>query len=63
MYGLRAESLKKTLLRDISRKLTVKSRQNPFLYGRGTRNDESYIVNEKLLIRKERRRNKCRSGQ
>jgi len=52
-----------TLLRVISRKLTVKSRQNPFFYGRGTRNDKSYIVNEKLLMRKKRRRNKRRSGQ
>ena len=53
----------RTLLRVISRKLTVKSRQNPFFYGRGTRNDQSYIADEKLLIRKERRRNKRRSGQ
>ena len=47
MYCLRAESLQKTLLRVISRKLTVKSRQNPFFYGRGTRNDQSYIADEK----------------
>ena len=39
MYGLRAQSLKKTLL-GVSRKLTVKSRQNPVVYGRGTRSDE-----------------------
>ena len=42
-----------------SRKLTVTSRQNLFVYGRRTR---SCIIDEKLLIRKERRKNKGRSG-
>ena len=47
-----------SLLRVISRKLTVTSRQNPFVCGRRTR---SCIVVEKLLIRKEQRRNKRKS--
>ena len=51
-----------TLLRFINRKLTVKSRQNPFVCGRGTRSNESYIVDEKLLTRKAWRGNKRRSG-
>ena len=51
-----------TLLRFVNRKLTVKSRQNPFVYGRGTRSDKSYIVDEKLLTRKAWRGNKRRSG-
>ena len=48
--------------RVIRRKLTVTSRQNPFVYARRTRSGESCIVDEKLLIRKERRGNKCSSG-
>ena len=52
----------KSLLRIISIKLTVTSRQNPFVYGRRTRSGKSCIVDEKLLIRKERRRNTSRSG-
>ena len=51
-----------SLLRVISRKLTVTSRQNPFVYGRGIRSNESCIVYKKLLIRKELRRNKPRSA-
>ena len=51
----------------------MKPTQNPFVYSRGTRSDESYVtdgillksslVDEKLLKRKEQRRDKHRSGQ